>query len=204
FRILSARERGLPRALRRAPVDAFDQHRELRRRKRYRAARLAQRRPDEAALVQSLGKETQPAAVPKQNFHRVRLSAAEGKQMARERILLEHCLHQDRQAVEALPHIGVTERQVDLHARRNDQHLVLSSCCATYRRTASGSLPGGANTRRPSASSTATAPGGIGNMSCRTIVSAPPSPLLWHRSSAIRTAASVVGLPLPKPNWTRQ
>src|SRR5262249_37041631 len=40
FRIFSASERGLPFALRRAPVDAFDQHRELRRRKRYRAARF--------------------------------------------------------------------------------------------------------------------------------------------------------------------
>src|SRR5215470_12757541 len=204
FRIFSARERGLPRALRRAPVDAFDQHRELRRRKRYRAARLAQRGPDEVALLQSLGEETQPIAVPEQNFHRVCLSAAEGKQMTRERVLLEHCLHQDGQAVEALPHVGVTQRQMNLHARRNDQHPVCSSCCAMYRRTASGSLPGGANTRRPSASSTATASGGIGNMSCRNIVSAPPSPWLWHRSSAIRTAASVVGLPLPKPNWTRQ
>src|SRR5215470_16035125 len=151
-----------------------------------------------------VSEETQPIAVPEQDFHRVRFPAAEGKQMTRERVLLEHGLHQDSEAVEALPHVGVTECQVDLHARRNDQHLVFSSCCAMYRRTASGSLPGGANTRRPSASSIATAPGGIGKMSCRTIVSAPPSPLLWHRSSAIRTAASVVGLPLPKPNWTRQ
>src|SRR5215831_12806023 len=122
--------------------------------------------------------------------------------MTRERILLEHRLHQHGEAVEALPHVGVTERQMDLQARRNDQHLVLSSCCAMYRRTASGSLPRGANTRRPSGSSTATASGGIGRMSRRIMVSAPPSPLLWCGSSAIRTAASAVGL--PKPNWTRQ
>jgi len=102
FRIFLASKRGLPRALRRAPVNAFDQHRELRRRERYRAARLAQRRPDEPALLQSLGEETQPVAVPEQDFHRVRLSAAEGKQMTRERVFLEHCLHQDGQAVEAL------------------------------------------------------------------------------------------------------
>src|SRR5215467_3955554 len=151
-----------------------------------------------------VSEETQPIAVPEQDFHRVRFPAAEGKQMTRERVLLEHGLHQDSEAVEALPHVGVTECQVDLHARRNDQHLVFSSCCAMYRRTAPGSLPGGANTRRPSASSTATAPGGIGRMCCRTTVSAPPSPLRWRASSAIRTAASVVGLPLPKPNWTGQ
>src|SRR5215831_10321537 len=124
--------------------------------------------------------------------------------MTRERILLEHRLHQHGEAVEALPHVGVTERQMDLHARRNDQHLAFSSCCEMYRRTASGSLPGGANTRRPSASSTAMAPGGIGRISCRTTVSAQSSPLLRRGSSAIRTTASVVGLPLPKPNWARQ
>ena len=49
------------------------------------------------------GEETQPIAIPEQDFHRVRLSAAEGKQMTRERIFLEHGLHQDGQAVEALP-----------------------------------------------------------------------------------------------------
>ena len=51
FCIFSASERGLPCALRRAPVDAFDQHRELRRRERYRAARFTQRGPDESALL---------------------------------------------------------------------------------------------------------------------------------------------------------
>src|SRR5215470_17595998 len=183
FCIFSASERGLPSAFWRAPVNAFDQHCELSRRERYRAARLAQRGPDEPALLQSLGEETQPVAVPEQNFHRVCLPATEGEQMTRERILLEHCLHQDGEAVEAFPHVGVTERQMDLHARRNDQHLVLSSCSAMYRRTASGSLPGGANTRRPSASSTATASGGIGRISCRTATPALASPA--PRSSTI-------------------
>src|SRR5262249_40291633 len=130
-----------------------------------------------------------------QNFHRVRLLAAERKQMTRERILLEHRLHQHGEAVEALPHVGVTERQMDLQARRNDQHLVLSSCCAMYRRTSSRSLPGGANTRRPSASSTATAPGGIGRTFCSTAAASQ-----LPRSLAIRTATRVAVPSFPQPN----
>src|SRR5215470_18081083 len=51
FCIFSARERGLPSAFGRAPVNAFDQHRELCWRERYRAARLAQRGPDEPAFA---------------------------------------------------------------------------------------------------------------------------------------------------------
>src|SRR5262249_42897684 len=126
------------------------------------------------------------------------LPAAEGEQMTRKWVLLEHCLDQDGQAVKALPHVGVTERQMDLHAGRNDQHLVFSSCCAMYRRTASRSLPPGANARRPSASSTATVPGGIGRMSCRTATA-----LLLPRSSAIPTATRLADLLLPKPSSAR-
>src|SRR5262249_22945859 len=86
----------------------------------------------------------------------------------------------------------------------DDIRMARVACCAMYRRTSSGSLPGGANTHRPSASSTATAPGGIGRISCRTAAAIAPLLLLLPRSSAIRTAASVVGSPLPKPSWTRQ
>jgi hypothetical protein len=71
FCTFSAHERWLPGALRRAPVNAFDQHRKLCRRERHGAAGLAQRGPDEPALLQSLGEETQPVAVPEQNLDRV-------------------------------------------------------------------------------------------------------------------------------------
>src|SRR5262249_11950003 len=193
FCIFSASERGLPGAFWRAPVNAFDQHCELRRRERYRAARLAQRGPDEPALL--------PVAVPEQNFHRVCFPATEGEQMTRERILLEHCLHQDGEAVEALSHVGVTERQMNLHARRNDQHPASSCRLAMCCRTASGSLPGGANTRRPSASSTATAPGGIGRTFCSTAAAESASQM--PRSSAIRTATRLSALLFPKPSSAR-
>ena len=102
FYTSSARESRLPSALRRAPIDAFNQHRELRRCERHRAARLAQRRPYEAALLQPLGEQTKSVPIPEQDLHRVRLLAPEGEEMTRERVLLEHLLHQDCEAVEAL------------------------------------------------------------------------------------------------------
>src|SRR6266540_4458110 len=199
----SARESRLPGALRRAPIDAFNQHRELCRCECHRAARLAQRRPDEAAVLQPLVEQTQPVPIPEQDLHGVGLLAAEREEMTRERVLLEHLLHQDCEAVEALSHVRAAERQMDLHARGYDQHRAFSSRSATYRRTASGSLPAGANTRRPSASSTAIAPGGIGNISCRIATPGPASRVPRRCSSAIRTAAKLAGLPLPKPSSAR-
>src|SRR5262245_6614057 len=199
----SACKSRLPGALRSAPVDAFNQHRKLRWRECHGAARLAQRRPYEATVLQPLGEQTESVPIPKQDLHRVRLLAAERKQVTRERVFLQHLLHQDCEAVEALSHVGATERQMDLHTGGYDQHRAFSSRSATYRRTASGSLPAGAKTRRPSASSTAIAPGGIGSISCRTATSAPASWLPLRCSSAIRTTARLVGLPLPKPSSAR-
>src|SRR6516165_5014101 len=133
-------EHGPPRSFRRAPIEAFDQHRELRRSQSHRAARIAQRWPYEATLLQPLGEETEPVSVPEQDLDCVCLPAPEGKEMARERILLEHLLHHDCKAVESLSHVGSAERQVDLHAGRYDQHGPFSRS-SMYRRTTFGSLP---------------------------------------------------------------
>ena len=55
FRGFLACQGRLPYALRRAPVDALDQHGELRRRQRDRAFVARHRRPNEGALVEPLG-----------------------------------------------------------------------------------------------------------------------------------------------------
>src|SRR5262249_7722683 len=199
----SACKRRLPGALRRAPVDAFNQHRELRRCECHRAARLAQRRPNEAAVLQPLGEQTESVPIPEQDLHRVRLLASEGEQMTRERVLLQHLLHQDCEAVEALPHVRATERQVYLHTGRDDQHQALSRS-TTCLRTASGSLPTGAKTLRPSASSTASIPSGTGNKFCRLRVSTAAVRSPPYSPSETRTAASFACSPWRTPNWTRQ
>src|SRR5687768_3963102 len=60
----------------------------------------------------------------------------QGEQMAREGVSLQLLLDQRGKPVHALPHVGVTKRQVHLHARRDDHHR-LFSCSATCTRTAS-------------------------------------------------------------------
>ena len=65
FYTSSACEHRLPGALRSAPIDAFNQHRELRWCERHRATRLAQRWPYEAALLQRLVNRQSP--FPSQN-----------------------------------------------------------------------------------------------------------------------------------------
>jgi hypothetical protein len=46
-------------------------------------------RPHEPALIDSLGEETQPVAVPEQDLDDPRPLAPEGEQMTRERVLLQ-------------------------------------------------------------------------------------------------------------------
>src|SRR5579863_7755094 len=87
--------------------------------------------------------------------------------MTREWILLERLLHEHGKPIHALPHVRVTQRQVHFHARRNDQHEAIS-LLSTRARTASGSLPAGAKTRRPSGRSTAIIPSGGCTRSRRT------------------------------------
>jgi hypothetical protein len=63
----SAGEKGSPESLWCAPVDALEQHGELRRRQRYRAARLRQAWPEKIAAVDALGEQAQSRAIPKQD-----------------------------------------------------------------------------------------------------------------------------------------
>src|ERR1700757_339091 len=56
-----------------------------------------------------------------------RAATAEDEQMAGERILMQHGLYQHGEPVDALAHIGMTERQVYLHPARKQRHGVRSS-----------------------------------------------------------------------------
>ena len=57
-------------------------------------------------IFQPLGEQAEALPVPVQNFDEVTSAAAEGKQVARERILLEQLLRQHGEAVEAAAHVG--------------------------------------------------------------------------------------------------
>src|SRR5206468_3534873 len=91
---LSAGQKWTPEAFRRAPVDALDQHRELRWCQRHRAAGLRHARPPKASVIDALGEQAQPRAIPKQDLQQRGLPAAEDEQMTREGVLLQVFLDQ--------------------------------------------------------------------------------------------------------------
>src|SRR5260370_39144534 len=56
------------------------------------------------------------------HLERVAASAPEAEQMAAQRITLEHLLHQERKAGEALPHVGMARGKPHPHPGRQRDH----------------------------------------------------------------------------------
>ena len=80
-----------PGPFRTPPVDAFQQHRQLRRRQQYRA--FFRLWPDEAACLEPLGEEAQSLTIPAQDLDQIAAFAAENEKLAIERIMSEMLLH---------------------------------------------------------------------------------------------------------------
>src|SRR5215470_6873367 len=185
-RVLS---RGLrtPRALRHPPIDAFEQIAELRRRDRHRAVR--RQGPDEASALQPLRIEAHALAVVPQNLDQRAAAAAEHEQMPTMRIVLEFLLHQQRQSVEALAHVGVAGCKPYMHAAQDRNHrrrsFVISAAAIADRATLS-TWPV-MRMRAPLANSTSITPSGAGNP-----------------AGAISTAAKSAGAACPAHSCRRQ
>src|SRR3546814_4635219 len=86
------RQQGRRGALGTPPVDAFEQHRKLRRGEAHLAG-LGDR-PDETAAVHALREEAQALAVIPEQLDQIAALAAEREQRARVRTLLQNLLHQ--------------------------------------------------------------------------------------------------------------
>jgi hypothetical protein len=56
---------------------------------------------------QPLGKQAEALAVPVEDLHKIAAPAAEGEQVAGERVLLQHLLRHHAEAVEALPEMQI-------------------------------------------------------------------------------------------------
>ena len=95
--------------------------RQLRRCQRHSA--IDDRRPNEPALLQPLGDEAQPRAVPVQTFEIVTALAAEDEEVTAEWIGPDHLLHLRRQAVEAVPKIDWAACEEDLGPGRQVDHI---------------------------------------------------------------------------------
>lgn len=98
------------------PVEAFEQHGQLRRREVDFA--VTDGRPDEAAALQALDEQAQAIFVGPQQLYHVAAAATEDKQVSAERIVVEHALYARRQAIEAIAHVGDAGDQPDAGASR--------------------------------------------------------------------------------------
>src|SRR5215469_11433763 len=164
-RLVARLSRGLwtPRVLRHTPVDAFQQIAELRRRDRDGARRC--RGPDEAATLQPLGEQAQALAVVPQNLDQPAATAAKHKKLPAVRIALELLLHQERQAVEASPHVGMARRQPhpDAGRKRDHDRRSFAASAPTAADTVAASTAPVIRSRVPSASSISITPTGAGS-----------------------------------------
>src|SRR5258707_139713 len=152
-----------PRMLRHAPVDGFQRMAELRGRDRDDALRC--RRPDEAAGLQPLREQTHALPVVPQNLDRSAATSAKDKELAAVRIALELLLHQERQAIEAPPHVGVARCQPHPDAGRKRDHgrRSFATSAATAADTVAASTAPVIRSRVPPASSISITPTGAGN-----------------------------------------
>src|SRR5665213_2199027 len=100
----SRRAFGLPGSHRPAPINAFEQHRQLCVAQMHRAtARLW---PHEATTLQSLGIQVHAVTAPPQYFQQIAALAAEHEYITGEGSLAQHRLHQRRQPIHPLAHIS--------------------------------------------------------------------------------------------------
>src|SRR5580698_694 len=103
-RVVLYRKRGRGCSYRPSPVDAFEQHRELRAAQRDDS--FVRLRPDEAAPLETFGEQAEPVAVPPEQLDEVAAFAAEDEDVARERILFKYGLRDGAQTREAAPQVG--------------------------------------------------------------------------------------------------
>ena len=81
-----------------APIDALQQHRQLRTRQANGAFRRL--RPYESASLQTLGKKTKTVAIEPKAFNNVTSSAAENEDVTREWLLVKNGLYLSAESIE--------------------------------------------------------------------------------------------------------
>src|SRR5208282_1069954 len=109
-----------PGMLRHPPIDAFEQVAELCRCDCHHS--IGRRRPDESATLQPLRKQAQALPVMPQDLEQSAAAPTEHEQMPAVRIPLERLLHQQRQAIKTLAHVGMASRQPNPRAAWGRDH----------------------------------------------------------------------------------
>src|SRR5947209_12089465 len=83
-------------------------------------------RPGEATLIQSLGANPEPAAIPKKYLHPVALLVGKDKPMTGEGILLEHRLRYGKETVKPGSQVHRLRCHKNPRSRRSTQHGLCS------------------------------------------------------------------------------
>src|ERR1700739_1327204 len=120
---LTLQERRALRGFRRTRpprVDALDQQRQLRGGQLQCA--IDNRRPNEPAVLQTLGEETKTRPIPSQNLHIVAALAPEHERCPGIRISAQNLCDIGGEPVKATTHVDRPQRQIDLHTRRDLKH----------------------------------------------------------------------------------
>ena len=107
--------------LRPSPVDAFEQHRQLRPAQRNSSALGLG--PDETPAFKPLGEQAKTIAVEPQQLHDVASAAAKYEDVSRVWLLLQYGLHLRAQSMEATTHIGHAGSDPDPGPRAKFDHL---------------------------------------------------------------------------------
>ena len=70
-------------------------------------------------MLKPFGEQAKPGAIPIDDLDQIGSgAAAEHEQVSRERILLQHALHQNGEPIDTFAHIDEAQGQVHLHVRR--------------------------------------------------------------------------------------
>src|SRR6266481_2278002 len=124
---------------RHAPVDAFDQHRQLRRRQRdHSVLRL---RPDEPTLLKPLGEKHETLAIEIDRLDQIAAPAPEDEQSADIGIGAEHALDLGHEPIETLPHVRGAAGEEDPRPGRRRDHRPSSAASTQRSAVPSTSLP---------------------------------------------------------------
>src|SRR4029078_8257491 len=126
-----------PRVLRSPPIYPFEQITELCGSDRHRPATA--RGPDEPSPLETLGEQALPLVIVPKTLDEVAATPAKHKKVHAIGICLEGLLNQEREALIALPHIGMATRQPDPHAAWHRDHR--RSSTAITRPSAAASTP---------------------------------------------------------------
>src|SRR5262245_37997714 len=121
------------------PVDAFEQHRQLRRRQMHRAGRDLW--PHEPTALEAFREEAQPVSIRPQQLHEIPAPTTEDEHMSRVHVVHECRLNERCETVHATAQISRSRCQPDAGSRWRGNHARAARQSSTVRSVSASILP---------------------------------------------------------------